>query len=86
MQVASDVVRDGLGVELLDQGGKVVAEVFRSDRDRTVVVTTFDNNVPLDAVQTLIGYALQRLDPFEDATSLATGRGVSAEKVRGSDV
>ena len=71
MQLASDVERDGLGLELLGPGGDVVAEVFRSDRSRTVVVTTFRNDVPLDAVQHLIGRALQRLDPFEDGTPLA---------------
>jgi len=71
MQLASDVERDGLGLELLGPNGGVVAEVFRSDRARTVVLTTFRDDVPLDAVQHLIGRALERLDPFEDGAPLA---------------
>ena len=34
-QVVSDVVRDGLGLELLDQSDNVVAEVFRCGADKT---------------------------------------------------
>ena len=40
-QVASDVVRDGLGLELLDPTGNVVAEVFRADADKTLHINTF---------------------------------------------
>jgi hypothetical protein len=31
MQIASDVIRDGLGVELLDGDGNVASDVFRCD-------------------------------------------------------
>src|SRR4051794_1065006 len=41
IQLASDIVRDGLGVELLDSDDRVVAEVFRCDADNTVIVRTF---------------------------------------------
>lgn len=84
MQVASDVSRDGLGVELLDDGGNVLAEVFRSDRDRTVIVSTFGNDIPLGAVQDLIAYAVERLDPFEDGTPLGGANdGLGAPGSRG---
>ncbi len=85
MQVASDAVRDGLGVELLDEAGDVIAEVFRSDREHTVILTTFGNDVPLDAVLRLINYALQRLDPFFDGTPLTTVVSASAVIARGGD-
>ncbi len=69
-QVASDIVRDGLGVELIDESGSVLAEVFRCDADRTVVVTTFENDISLQAVERLIAVARELLDPFEDGTPL----------------
>ena len=69
-QVASDIIRDGLGVELLDEGGNVVAEVFRCDRDHTINVTTFTNDIPFQAMEQLLLRARERLDPFEDGASL----------------
>jgi len=38
-QVASDIVRDGLGVELTDSRGNVLAEVFRCDADNSLKVS-----------------------------------------------
>ena len=78
-QVASDVIRDGLGVELLDAAGTVVAEVFRCDADHTVSVTTFGNTVPVQALEQLLERARAVLDPFEDGTSL-TGAALFAAR------
>ena len=65
IQFASDVgERDGLGAELITEQGLIVAEVFRSDDPRTVVVTTFGESVPLDAMEQFLTLARQRLDPF----------------------
>ena len=50
--------------------GEVVAEVFRSDRDRTVLVNTFSFNVPLRAMEQLLARAKDRLNPFADGTGL----------------
>lgn len=72
-QVASDVVRDGLGVELLSETGDVAAEVFRSDRDHTVVLNTFSYDIPLEAIEYLMARAKRELDPFEDGRPLAKG-------------
>jgi hypothetical protein len=69
-QVASDVHRDGVGVELLSETGEVVAEVFRSDRDHMVLVSTFSFDVPLRALEQLLARAKDRLNPFEDGASL----------------
>jgi hypothetical protein len=68
-QIASDVVRDGLGVELLS-ADQVVAEIFRCDADHSLIITTFDNDVPLVAIEELIALARERLGAFEDGTPL----------------
>ena len=70
IQIASDIVRDGLGVELIDESGTVLAEVFRCDADKTVLVTTFENDISLQTVERLLAVARDRLDPFEDGTPL----------------
>jgi hypothetical protein len=70
-QVASDIDRDGLGVELLDEARNVVAEVFRSDREHTVCVNTFSNEIPLEALEQLLTRARERLEPFENGKPLS---------------
>jgi hypothetical protein len=77
-QVVSDVVRDGLGIELVPLGGVAVAEVFRCDADHTVSVTTFGECVPLDALEMLIERAKLELEPFQD------GKPLSVAKSRGA--
>jgi hypothetical protein len=69
MQTASDVQRDGLGVELI-AADKVVAEVFRCDADHTLIVTTFGHDLPLVTIEELMAYARERLGAFEDGTPL----------------
>ena len=69
-QVASDVQRDGLGVELLDSRGNVVAEVFRCDANNSVFVNSFDNAIPLTVFEWLLQYARAQLGTFEDGTPL----------------
>ena len=71
-QIASDVVRDGLGVELLSETGAILAEVFRWDAKHTVTFSAFAEDLPLEGVRMLIARALERLDPFEDGTPLGT--------------
>lgn len=68
-QVVSDIVRDGLGVELLS-GDEVVAEVFRCDADHSLVINTFGNDVPLIEMEKLISRARCELWQFEDGTPL----------------
>jgi hypothetical protein len=60
--VASDVqTRDGLGVELNENGRGPVAEVFRSDLDGTLTFTAFEENLPLRAVEMLLEHAREVL-------------------------
>ena len=69
-QWASDVDRDGLGLELLDGSGKVVAEVFRCDADHTVTTRIFAANVPPRVIEELTERARSGLGTFEDGTPL----------------
>jgi len=70
MQLASDVIRDGLGLELLGDPHRVVAEVFRCDADHTVTVRVFEDGIPDGVLDELVERARERLDPFEDGTPL----------------
>lgn len=69
-QVASDVIRDGLGLELLDEDNRVVAEVFRHDSSHRLTVTCFEQDIELSLLEELISRARQELEPFEDGTPL----------------
>ena len=65
IQIASDIIRDGLGVELLGEGQNPVAEVFRSDKDLTLALNTFGNDIPVNILEDLLAYAKHTLEPFE---------------------
>lgn len=85
IQFASDVSeRDGLGAELIAEDGSIVAEVFRSDDPLTVVVKTFGNELPLDAMEQFLALARQRLDPFVTGEPLdsALNFGSTVERFR----
>lgn len=69
-QLASDIIRDGLAVELVARNGEVVAEVFRCDANHTVSVSIFVEALPLLAMEILLAQAKERLDPFEDGVPL----------------
>lgn len=69
-QIASDILRDGLGLELRDGSGAIAAEVFRCDADHSVTVRRFGERVPDDVLAEFIEHARQCLHPFEDGTSL----------------
>ena len=68
-QKASDVGRDGCGIELFD-GEEQIGEVFRSDRHRRMTVTLWREDVDLDLVDMLIARAKEELPPYlDDSTS-----------------
>ncbi|MFQ6006174.1 MAG: hypothetical protein ACE5OQ_11800 [Woeseia sp.] len=77
-QIASDIVRNGLGLELLNAEGDVLAEVFRCDKDHTVIISTFGNDLPAFEVEALISKAKSELDPFEDGTPLQSAFSVGS--------
>ena len=68
--IASDVVRDGLGVELNELRDGIwvtVAEVFRSDVDGSVTFSALEPELPFAAVQILVEWARDRLVPRDEA-------------------
>jgi hypothetical protein len=69
-QIASDIHRDGLGVELLSSSGSIVAEVFRCDRDKTVRVSCWSNSVTDDVLAWLLPYSAEQLSCFENGAPL----------------
>lgn len=70
-QIASDLQRDGLGMEMVDSNDRVIAEVFRSDRHKTLTLSLFVEPLPFKAVKHLMEKARAELDPFEDGTPLS---------------
>lgn len=69
-QIASDIRRDGLGVELTDAGGNVLAEVFRCDADKSLTVSLFSEGLPFAQIEALVKMARDELVSFEDGTPL----------------
>jgi hypothetical protein len=52
-QVASDIVRDGIGVELNEfKGGKeiFVAEIFRNDAKKEIQFNSTESELPYDVI------------------------------------
>lgn len=65
----SDVDRDGMYLELFHgdakfPGQEPLAEIFYSDKGGSMVVTTFSEAVPLEAVEWLIAEAKTQLPPM----------------------
>jgi hypothetical protein len=69
-QIASDIVRDGLGVELVDDYRNVVAEMFRCDANNSLTVSLFAEELPFSEVEKLVQMARGELGHFEDGTPL----------------
>lgn len=64
--MGSDVAdRDGMYLELNDGSMETMplGEVFYSDVDNSMTLSTFGNSLPLDAVEWMIGEAKRRLPP-----------------------
>jgi hypothetical protein len=64
--LSSDVLyRDGVALELVDDSTKPMplAEIFYSDADGSIVVTTFGNSLPLPTLEWMIDEVRKRLLP-----------------------
>ncbi len=51
--IASDIVRNGLGIELWDKD-EIVAEIFRNDNLKKIQISTFRPDLPLEILEKLI--------------------------------
>jgi len=69
-QFISDIVRDGLGLELTDERGDPLAVVFRCDANKTLTVSLFAEGLPFTEIERLMQIARKELGPFEDGTPL----------------
>lgn len=70
IQIASDVIRDGLGLELINTTNQVCAEVFRCDADNTLKISLFAEDLPFVQVENLVLIARKELARYEDGTPL----------------
>lgn len=65
--MASDLQRDGMGLELhlavQGQQARTVAEVFYSDAEPIWTLNTFGCDVPLEIIEDMIAEARRRLPP-----------------------
>lgn len=55
--IGSDVQRDGMYLELADQDGRIVGEIFFSDIDGKMTITLFLPEVPVEVVEWMIARA-----------------------------
>ena len=62
-QKASDLSRDGCGIELWD-GDEQIGEVFRWDGQRKMTITLWRENLDLALVEMLITRANEELPPY----------------------
>lgn len=60
---ASDVARDGMGLEL-QRDSNCVAEVFFSDATGEFTISLFDQSLPLPVIEHFIAEARAALVPF----------------------
>ncbi|MDF2998709.1 MAG: hypothetical protein K0R27_4346 [Xanthobacteraceae bacterium] len=69
LQRGSDIIRDGMFLELHDRtdaDGECLAEIFYSDQTNDMVFTAFKEDLPLPAVEWLIAQARALLPPRAD--------------------
>ncbi|MCA1198529.1 hypothetical protein K9B35_11155 [Sphingomonas sp. R647] len=58
----SDIDRDGMYLELSEAGGRSgIAELFYSDAHRNFVLSTFGDDIPLEAIEMLIAQGRKSL-------------------------
>jgi hypothetical protein len=63
---ASDLTRDGMGLEL-QRDGQVVAEVFYVDASGEFTISLFEEGLPLPIIEQLIAEARATLMPVKES-------------------
>jgi len=69
-QVITDVKRDGISIELLDDNFDVKAEIFRYDLTHEVIAVIYDSNLDNITLDKFYEIARRELQNFEDGTPL----------------
>jgi len=67
LQVASDVERNGLGLECYRTNKseeELVLEVFRNDSELTFVYSQFTQDLPLELIEYVVSISRQKLGEF----------------------
>ncbi len=55
LEIASDIIRDGLGLELWDKKkNKVLLEIFRNDAKKKIEFFAENVNLPMEIIEELI--------------------------------
>ncbi|HTR42689.1 MAG TPA: hypothetical protein VMH87_13840 [Pseudomonadales bacterium] len=62
--IASDLQRDGMGLELY-RDGKLIAEVFYSDATGKFTISLFEKNLPMPVIEDYIAEAHTCLPPVQ---------------------
>lgn len=68
MYVQSDIQRDGISLELMDETDSshiLVLEVFYADVDAKLTLSAYREDIPLELVENVIAKAKLRLPPTE---------------------
>lgn len=63
---ASDLIRDGMALELYDLNGDLVAEIFYSDRTHEMSFSAFTDSLSLELVEWFIDQARIALPPIKE--------------------
>ena len=61
--LGSDVIRDGMYLELSESSGEEILEIFYSDQTGFMTLTALKENIPVEAVEWLIEQAKTKLLP-----------------------
>lgn len=60
--IASDVIRDGIGLEIWDnESDKMIIEIFRADSDQRIDFYTERNTVPIELIEKSIEIFIKRI-------------------------
>ena len=68
-KIASDLDRDGMGLEVEDSQGNVLFEIFHNDEDGSLKLNTLQNSIDLGMVSEAIAIAKIRLTPKRKSLS-----------------
>ncbi|MEP3056418.1 hypothetical protein [Ascidiaceihabitans sp.] len=69
-QIAGDIHRNTMSLEVWDEDQKHIADVIRYDDTNHLKINTYGNEIDLGVLKTVMELALEHLGAFEDGTPL----------------